>query len=267
MGHEPPNQLGVIQTDRARGSSPCCPRPLDSRHARKGPGLRKERSDDVCSPTRPRACRARVQQDTGAAALAAGYEAVVGRGAGSRTTGCSRSRCNRSGRSMLSITRTPTRVRTVSFAESSRSRLVRAGRRQRGRIALSRDPCPTVAQLEHIALATNDVEGLRDFYLQLGGVASPPCTDPDTGLHSCVLDFCGVRIELLERPGDGEGATMAMDSRQGFCISASRSDPPTRSTSSAELSPRPGTGCSSRRTASASSAPIKASSSTPTATR
>ena len=27
---------------------------------------------------------------------------------------------------------------------------------------------------------------------------------------------------------------MAMDSHQGFCISASRSDPPTRSTSSAE---------------------------------
>lgn len=105
---------------------------------------------------------------------------------------------------MLSITRTPTRVRTVSFAESSRSRPVRAGRRQRGRIALSRDPCPTVAQLDHIALATKDVEGLRDFYLQLRGVASAPCADTDTGLHTCVLDFCGVRVELLERPGDGE---------------------------------------------------------------
>lgn len=103
---------------------------------------------------------------------------------------------------MLSITRTPTRVRTVSAAESSRSRLVRAGRRQRGRTALSRDPRRTVAQLDHIALATQDVESLRDFYLQLRGVASAPCTDADTGLHTCVLDFCGVRIELHERPGD-----------------------------------------------------------------
>lgn len=69
---------------------------------------------------------------------------------------------------------------------------------------MSRDPCPTVAQLDHIALATKDVEGLRDFYLQLRGVASAPCADTDTGLHTCVLDFCGVRVELLERPGDGE---------------------------------------------------------------
>ena len=59
-------------------------------------------------------------------------------------------------------------------------------------------------QLDHIALATKDVEGLRDFYLQLRGVASASCTDADTGLHTCVLDFCGVRVELLERPGDGE---------------------------------------------------------------
>ena len=71
-------------------------------------------------------------------------------------------------------------------------------------IALSRDPCPTVAQLDHVALVTKDVEGLRDFYQQLRGVASALCTDADTGLHTCVLDFCGVRLELLERPGDGE---------------------------------------------------------------
>jgi lactoylglutathione lyase len=63
-----------------------------------------------------------------------------------------------------------------------------------------------VAQIEHIALATDDVEGLRDFYRQLGAVASPPFTHPDTGLRNCVLDFCGVRLELFERPRDGEGA-------------------------------------------------------------
>jgi lactoylglutathione lyase len=60
---------------------------------------------------------------------------------------------------------------------------------------------PTVAQIEHIALATNDLDGLRDFYLQLGALASVPSADPDTGLRSCVLDFCSVRIELLQLPG------------------------------------------------------------------
>jgi predicted enzyme related to lactoylglutathione lyase len=66
---------------------------------------------------------------------------------------------------------------------------------------MSAERSPTVAQIEHIALATNDVEGLRDFYLQLGAVASAPTTDPDTGLRGCVLDFCSVRMELLELPG------------------------------------------------------------------
>jgi lactoylglutathione lyase len=71
---------------------------------------------------------------------------------------------------------------------------------------VSSDPCPTVAQIELIALATDDVESLRDFYLQLGGVASPLSTDPDTVLRSCVLDFCGVRLELFERQSDRQGA-------------------------------------------------------------
>jgi lactoylglutathione lyase len=71
---------------------------------------------------------------------------------------------------------------------------------------VSCDPCPTVAQIEHIALTTNDVDGLRDFYRQLGAVASPPCTDPDSGLRSCMLDFCGVRLELFERPRDRQDA-------------------------------------------------------------
>ena len=64
---------------------------------------------------------------------------------------------------------------------------------------------PTVAQVEHIALATDDVECLCDFYQLLGVVTSPPSTDPDTGVRSCVLDFFGVRLELFERPGGREG--------------------------------------------------------------
>jgi predicted enzyme related to lactoylglutathione lyase len=65
---------------------------------------------------------------------------------------------------------------------------------------------PTVPQIEHIALATNDVECLRDFYQLFGAVASPPSTDPDTGVRGCVLDFCGVCLELFERSGTREGA-------------------------------------------------------------
>jgi lactoylglutathione lyase len=72
----------------------------------------------------------------------------------------------------------------------------------------SEAPCPTVAQLGQIALATDDVEGLRDFYRLFGGVASPLCIDRESGLQSCTLDFCGVRLELLERPDRGEGAAV-----------------------------------------------------------
>src|SRR5260370_39912570 len=64
---------------------------------------------------------------------------------------------------------------------------------------------PMAAQVEHITLATNDVERLCDFYRQLGAMASPVVTDPCTGLGSGVLDFCGVRLELRERPAGRDG--------------------------------------------------------------
>jgi lactoylglutathione lyase len=64
---------------------------------------------------------------------------------------------------------------------------------------------PRVAQIEHIALVTNDAGCLCDFYRLLGAAVLPPATDPGTGLRTCVLDFCGVRLELFERPGRREG--------------------------------------------------------------
>lgn len=64
-----------------------------------------------------------------------------------------------------------------------------------------------LAQIEHIAVATRDLEQLSDFYRQLGAVASPPSTDPDTGARTCLLDFFGIRLEVFERPGSGEGVT------------------------------------------------------------
>jgi len=73
---------------------------------------------------------------------------------------------------------------------------------------VSTDPCAhrVVARLEHVALVTNALERLRDFYEQLGAMASPPWTDPSTGLRSCFLDLCGIRLELLEQPGGRPGA-------------------------------------------------------------
>jgi lactoylglutathione lyase len=72
---------------------------------------------------------------------------------------------------------------------------------------VSCDPCRTVAQIDHIALATDDLECLCNFYGSLGAIASPISTDPDTGVRSCVLDFCGVRLEVFERLRSGESAT------------------------------------------------------------
>lgn len=66
--------------------------------------------------------------------------------------------------------------------------------------AVSRDPCQTIAQIEQIALATEKLESMCDFYRQLGAVASRPSTDPETGRRTCELDFCGVRLELIETP-------------------------------------------------------------------
>ena len=72
---------------------------------------------------------------------------------------------------------------------------------------MSFDPCrQPLVQIEHIALATSDLERLCGFYRQLGAVASPAAEDPDTGVRGCVLDFCGIRLEVFERRESGDGA-------------------------------------------------------------
>jgi lactoylglutathione lyase len=69
---------------------------------------------------------------------------------------------------------------------------------------MSSDPCrQTLVQIEHIALATSDLERLCGFYRQLGAIVSRAFTESDAGLRSCVFDFCGVRLELFERAGSG----------------------------------------------------------------
>ena len=64
-----------------------------------------------------------------------------------------------------------------------------------------------VAQIEHIALATNQLESLCDFYRRLGGVVLPISRDLGDGLPGCVLDFCGVRLGVFERPRSRHAAT------------------------------------------------------------
>ena len=64
-----------------------------------------------------------------------------------------------------------------------------------------------VAHIEHIALATNQLESLCDFYRRLGGVVLPIFPELDDGLRGCVLDFCGVRLGVFERPRSRHAAT------------------------------------------------------------
>ena len=68
------------------------------------------------------------------------------------------------------------------------------------------EPCQGIAQIERIALATSKLESLCDFYRLLGGVALPLSPDPLDGPRGCALDFCGIRLEVFERPG-GRQAT------------------------------------------------------------
>ena len=75
-------------------------------------------------------------------------------------------------------------------------------------VAVNEHPRQTRAQIESIALQTDDLESLRDFYLQLGAMDAPsPPADPGTDLRGFALDFCGIRLELFERPRGRQGAT------------------------------------------------------------
>ena len=79
---------------------------------------------------------------------------------------------------------------------------------------VSTQPCNGIAQIERIALSTNDLESLCDFYRLLGGVASPLSTDSKDDLHACALDFCGIRLEVFERPHNrGDAAEEGMSPR------------------------------------------------------
>ena len=79
---------------------------------------------------------------------------------------------------------------------------------------VSTEPCKGIAQIERIALATNDLESLCDFYRLLGGIPSPLSTDSEDDLRAFALDFCGIRLEVFERPHNrGEAAEERMSPR------------------------------------------------------
>ena len=71
---------------------------------------------------------------------------------------------------------------------------------------MSAQPCNGIAQIEGIALATGDLESLCDFYRRLGGVAWPLSTGHAGGPRACSLDFCGIRLEVSERPQNRDDA-------------------------------------------------------------
>jgi lactoylglutathione lyase len=69
------------------------------------------------------------------------------------------------------------------------------------------EPCQGIAQIEHIALVTNHLESLCDFYRELGAVAWPLSRDLGDRLRGCVLDFCGVRLEVFEARRSADAAS------------------------------------------------------------
>lgn len=58
-------------------------------------------------------------------------------------------------------------------------------------------------QLGHIALYVQNLEGMKDFYMQhFGATTSAQYHNPKTGLQTYFLSFSGgARLELMTRPG------------------------------------------------------------------
>lgn len=65
-------------------------------------------------------------------------------------------------------------------------------------------------KIEHVAIWSRDIEGLREFYCRhFGCVAGPRYENPDTGFSSYFLRFAaGARLEIMQQPGlDAAGQT------------------------------------------------------------
>jgi lactoylglutathione lyase len=65
----------------------------------------------------------------------------------------------------------------------------------------------TQMQIEHIALWTRDLEGMKRFYGEFfGGVAGEMYHNPKTGFKSYFISFgSGVRLEIMGKTVVGEG--------------------------------------------------------------
>ncbi len=64
-----------------------------------------------------------------------------------------------------------------------------------------------MARIEHVALWTDDLEPLREWYERwLGGRSGPRYENAETGLRSYFLEFeDGARLELMRMPGQEPG--------------------------------------------------------------
>jgi lactoylglutathione lyase len=59
--------------------------------------------------------------------------------------------------------------------------------------------------IEHVAIWTGELEGLRAFYERyFGGVAGERYENPSTGFLSYFLELGGARLELMQMPAVAE---------------------------------------------------------------
>jgi hypothetical protein len=167
-----------------------------------------ESSDDVCPCSRELA----VARRTGRRCDSSGGRERGNSGSrygNPRQPGRSGFRRSRRTLSMSSITRTPTPACRIPCLRPNRSAFVSADHKPSMRSAMGSEALrPRVAQLVQIALATDDVEGPARLLppARRGGFAA--LHRPRIRSSELQLDFCGVRLELLERPDRGEGAAV-----------------------------------------------------------
>jgi len=73
-------------------------------------------------------------------------------------------------------------------------------------------------KLEHVAIWTNQLELLRDFYVKfLNGTVSSKYTNPTNSFESYFISFeNGARLELMQKPGIPDNRNSTLDQYQGI---------------------------------------------------
>lgn len=73
-------------------------------------------------------------------------------------------------------------------------------------------------KLEHVAIWTNRLEALRNFYVTFfNGTSSARYTNPANNFQSYFITFQhGARLELMQKPGISENRNSPLDQYQGI---------------------------------------------------